>query len=524
MRNRLIALRLDLGYILVAVTVGIVTWTLTTLARLTDTTVWAVTVALMLLCVIQLRGSTIPEWLRRTRQVKKRLLPIDLTVRDGAAVGWDWRTASAHAWVEISPAGPYTITTVDDNGNTSTPTVDLDMIADMMHQDDIICSRMQLLTLGMRTAVDNAPARIETQIMGNLPTHASGRTILELTIRLEDSNQAAAARAIHNSHVIGIQKTVLAAAARIVIRLKAQNLDAWILGPEAVRNLARDTITTLGGAGDQPTWKKCGGVADTPAVITAVPTGRWSIGQQREWVDGVQARRTIENTIIERGRDGAARLSYAATFVSNDADNDVPTLTKSVGLSPVGGQQVQALSRTIPIAANDDLDTPWLKLEDDLPVEVHPGGLGVYIGSSRKTGKVFVNVSGYNDPPLWVCGPVLLARQFVLRLSMTHTSIDVRLPDPAGHWRRFVDRCDNPDVTYHSNDQASVMVVTPADVARVPAGKTCIVVAGDVPTPPPAHCIVAGEDGSLTVVSGRDAVSVAWEMPEGERLLLDDTH
>lgn len=522
MRNSPIALRTTPGYLMVAIALAIAAWALVT--AFTD---WhpgaaiGIAIVVALLAVLSIQGSTLVEWIARTRRVTHHSRPVTITSRDGAAVVWDAHNALASCWIDITPAGQWPLTAVTSQGETSQPLVDLDMLAEMMRQDDIIVHRLALTTSGTRQATASRPARIISQVVGATPTHTSARTLLEVTVKMSESNAAAAARATQGSYVIGIQKTVLAAAARIVIRLKAQGLNAWILGPGAVRNAATDILNHVGAASEHQAWKQLGGPGSTPAVVTATPAGgRWDSAQQHEWLK-TRTAHTFEHTFLERSPSGAPQVAHLVSFVSPDSDTQIDGIDRNVGLNVLGGQQAQAITRYMPLAASADLDVPQVPLDEQMQLETHAGGLGVFLGTSPEDGKVFIRLDGNNTDPLWIIGPELLWRQFLQRVSLTDVTVDLQLDDPDGRWQAFVDHLDAPLITCGTNPDAAVIVTGEGTPHRPRQGQSHIILTTTTPDPAPQYCVVATADQELVAISGATSATMPWAMPGAERDLLD---
>lgn len=522
--TRTLGLRLTPGYVAVA---SLVAAAGGLAASALDTNVYgSVIVALILALVVLLtwRGSSVPDWLARRRRVAEPLRPVEVTTRDRAAVTWSADTGAATVWVEIEPSDPFAMTLVDADDNVSRDPVDMRVIESLMTQSDITLSRVSVVTLGQSVAVPTPAATMINQLIGQTPTHTGGRTFIVVALRMEDSLAAVHARATDGSVVVGTHKAVLAAAARIRIQIESAGMRAHVLSPEQAEEVSRDVLAQTSKSAKSPTWDRLGGGGEGSEIVSLSPRSAlgWNPDSQRAW-NSVPARRVYESLSLDRLSSGTIASRYQVTFVSEG--RGLPGLSpRSMGLQRIGGQQLQALSRYVPLAVDREVDTAPRPLtgRDGVPLRAWPGGLGVYVGTTDTRDRVFMRVSGGGGEALHLVGQELLAQQFLLRLAPQQVTIDVRIGDGGGErmvrWEQFVAGLRSPLITFRSNPHADVVVVD-AGYEREFEGttQTVLVISPSQPLIPPHASIVAHSGDRLAVTSGGKQVDVAWSLTPQER-------
>lgn len=520
--NRTFGLRTTPGYIVSAVIAALAGGLIASYFGSSIYGTVGVAVILALVVMLTWRGSTAPEWVRRRRHVSSRLVPVSVATRDRAAVTWDREREEATVWLEIAPATPFSITEVDADGNVGREPVDLASLERMMVQGDIVLSRISLVTLGQRMVVSTDAAETVSQIIGQTPTHTGGRTFIVVSLRLTEAHAAINSRSLRGSFVVGVHKTVLAAAARIRIMVEGQGMRARVLNSEQIEQVSNEVLAQTATAADAPSWDRLGDKGGEVVSFTPSTAAGWVEEQRQQWTS-VPARRVYEALSLEHASSGRVEGKYQVSHVAQSRSG-VTGISRSMGLQRIGGQQVQALSRYVPHAADYEVDVPTRPLEgrDGLPLRVWPGGLGMLVGTTRNRGQLFMRIDGGLGGALYIVGSELLAQQMIMRLSLSQASVDVRTTtgrqDRTERWSKFVSNLSSPLVTFNRQPTADVVVVDEGgerDFADT--DQTVIVVSAQPPVTPPAASIVAHTGDRLLITSGNRKYEVAWTMTAQER-------
>src|SRR5699024_10470402 len=150
----------------------------------------------------------------------------------------------------------------------------------------------------------------------------------------------------------GPDSTLLPAAARMGSCAGVHRNHAHLLMPRRIHDLALGEARCLAGTtvgegmrGEQVTTSAFNQTANQPA------------GAQDEWLR-VGSRRTFESIILGRERGEVVAgyvVGYTATGTSSVADQ-----VKGLPLRLLGGQQLQAASRFVPLVADADVVVPTL--------------------------------------------------------------------------------------------------------------------------------------------------------------------
>lgn len=505
--------RLTPGYVMAATLAAAVVWTLSRAALDTDMLGAALlTLFAVMLIVLSWRGSTLVEWVIRRRRVSVPTPGVLVSTRDKAAVLRDPVRGTATAWLEVAPKDAFALTTVDGNDHMSHPPLDVDLLAEMMTQDDIVVSTIEIVTLGHASVVPTPTAQEISRVAGTVPTHHGGRVLLKVTVDMAQAHAAITARASRGDYAAGLSKTLLAAAARIRIRLDASGIRANLLTPAQIDELTAEVAPFLAGT---PKWGSLQGDKVTTSFFT--PTATPPAGAQDEWLR-VGSRRTFENIILSRERGEVMAgyvVGYTATGTSSVADQ-----VKGLPLRLLGGQQLQAASRFVPLVADADVVVPTLPRRS---VRAWPGTLGTYIGRDAAGTRTFMNIEGGAGTTLHVSGSLDLGKQMLVRMSKQHLAIDVRMastPEMAEEWRGLVNSLRSPLVTFNQRRNPDVVVV-PAGVEIDYATSQVTVVAVGVrrPSIPPAASITS-TGSALVVTSGAEQREVRWEQTTAEASLV----
>src|SRR5699024_7791714 len=102
---------------------------------------------------------------------------------------------TATAWLEVAPKDAFALTTVDGNDHMSHPPLDVDLLSEMMTQDDIVVSTIEIVTLGHASVFPTPTAQEISRVAGTVPTHHGGRVLLKVTVDMTQAHAAITARA-----------------------------------------------------------------------------------------------------------------------------------------------------------------------------------------------------------------------------------------------------------------------------------------------------------------------------------------
>lgn len=508
-------LRLTPGYAMTATVAAIATFAVGTAALDMDALGSALlAIIAVILVVATWRGSTLAEWVSRRRKVVVPTRHVVLSSRDRAAVVRDAVAGTATAWLELSPSDTFAVTRVSADGRVSRDPIDLPLLASLMQQDDIIVSSLEVITLGQPSVKPSAVSQEISRMAGAVPTHHSGRVLLKVTVDTAEAHAAITARSTRGDYAAGLSKTLLAAAARMRIRLDAEGVRAELLTPAQVSELTTEVAPVVAG---KPAWSSIKGTRTRTAFYT--PTGTPNAESQADWLR-IGALRTYENIILRRERGGVV-ASYVVGFTTA-ADSTVEGQIEGLPLRSLGGQQLQAATRFVPLVSDIPLALPALPVTS---VRAWPGPLGMYVGSTSTGTRTFMHVPGGSGKTLHVSGSMDLGKQMVVRLSKQHVSVDVRMSstaEMAGDWRRMVAALKSPLVTFNAAGNPDVVVVpegVESDYATSAA--TVMVVGLRRPAVPPAASITASAPGELTVTRATEQHQVKWATTAAEKSVME---
>lgn len=502
-------MRVTPGYVMTATVAAIVA------AAVAGDVVWSpvAAVVVVLLVVSTWRGSTIAEWIVRRRKVVVPTRHVSLSSRDGAAVVRDAVAGTATVWMELSPREVFSVTQVSADGRSSREPVDLSLLAGLMQQDDIVVSCVEVVTLGQPSVKPSAVSQEIGRMAGGVPTHHSGRVLLKVTVDTAEAHAAIIARSTRDDYAAGLSKTVLAAAARIRIRLDAAGVRAVLLTPAQVSELTAEVAPVVAG---KPAWSSIRGSRTRMAFYT--PSGTPTEEDQADWLR-IGALRTYENIMIRRER-GKPVVSYVVGFAT-PADTSVDGQIRGLPLRSLGGQQMQAASRFVPLVADIDVALQSVPMQS---VRAWPGPLGMYIGASGRGVRTFMHVPGGAGKTVHVAGSMELGKQMVVRLSKQHVSVDVRMtstPAMAEEWRALVSALRSPLVTFNAGGNPDVVVVPEGVESDYATSAVTVMVVGlRRPAVPPAASITATTSGELTVTCGTDQYPVQWATTAAEKAVM----
>lgn len=469
-------------------------------------------VAVMLVMLLSIRQSTIPEWIKLRRGTKRKMSPSVIASSDNAAVILDQGETEASVWVELTPAAPMGIVSAD-NVSTTLPEIDLQLLADSMVHGDLVISRLAVATVGHAAVIPGSAASVVTGVIGDTPAYVGGRSFLIVTLQLDQAHPAIKARCGQGSYAEGTHRAVLSAAARIRVLVESQGVRARIMSHAQVESASRDLLVLAGNAVETPAWDHLGDGSDAQAVVFT-PTTEVTSDRQAKW-RSVPALRTLDYTMLDRQPTGVVESSFAIGYLDRSSR---PTLPKSSGLRPLGGRQIQTISRFVPVAGDMPMELP----DNDLThTSAHTwvGGLGLFVGTRGDGRRVFVTLNDGDGGVLYIGGPTQLAQQMILRMSVLAVTVDIRLGSASDNvvrqWQEFVRRLGSPLVTFDDNPDPSVVVVFPGDEASVSDDQIAVVVSDQAPLETATASIVASTNPStgaseLAVTSGSDQITVPW--------------
>lgn len=473
--------------------------------------------ALYFVSIISYRGTTIGQWLSRRRHVSDPYQPVHLNSQDTAGIVWDDETATVY--IELLPKRPFTVSYISPSGEVSMQHIDLDLLKRMMVQNDIVLSSLSVISSSYRTVLPRHNAGgVVSSVVGNTPVPIGGRTILAIKLDTAASAAAINARAIKDSVPYGIHRSVLAAASRIRILIEGQDLSANVLSQAQVYDLSKSMNAQVGTAADHASWSRLG-EGDAAKVVTYTPTGRLNRDEQVAWLQ-TPAFRTFEISQLSRDSSGSTSHSYAVTFVVSDENRALASVPSYGGMRRTNGQHKQAVSRLIPLVADQEVHLPLRQVSERTPALVrhYPGGLGTYIGHSQNKGKVFLRIDGGTGESMHLVGPDGLTQMILLRLSAEQVTVDVRITEAsrAEQWQRFVAQLRSPLITYNSTRSPDVVVVPDGrQDAFTGTDQTVMIVGSRTPVGLPRTSIVArGQE--LVLTSGSEQVTVPWTLTSQE--------
>lgn len=477
-------------------------------------------VLMAVLAGVRVRGESLFDTWHRRRNYKPDFEPVAVVSRDKAGIIWDGEDASVV--LELTPNEAFSITAVDVDDNVSRPAVDVEALATMMTQSDIILDSISVISMSYRTAVaNNEAASAVSQVIGITPAPYAGRTLLVVKLNTKASHAALKARALNGSVEYGIERTVLNSAVRITYMLDRLGVRASLLSEQDLEQLNGDVVTQIGLATDNPSWQRLG-ADDRLKFVAFEPTG--TVKDQRRWLQ-IESRRTYEMTQMYRARTGEIRRRSVVAFVVRD--EGVLSRTGEYNLNRLNGQHKQVASQIIPMVKSIAPDIP----DDSMGMvavaggttsttgkEVvermahYPSGMGVYIGDSTDYGRIFVSVASGTGVALHLIGPIELAELFLLRMLPDQLTIDVRINDnTAVVWKAFVERVGSPLLKFNEWRRPDVVVVKEGQQhVYTQSNQTVLVVAENTPNIPPRSSIVARGGRTVVVTINQRQVRAKW--------------
>lgn len=393
-----------------------------------------------LLLGVHVRNHTVWGWLRiRRRSTSPKLIP-EQAVRyglDQSGLVWDGNRITV--LVEVAQK-PFTITQVASNGRITAPELPLtDLRRNCLVQYDIHTNAVEFNTIGYRFALSDRASSVLASVVGPLPMPLSAKTVASVSVTLDGSLDSAYARMDRGRSPDGLARTAQIAAQRLQRELERNGFEARVLGSGAVQGIHNDVLRQVGSPLIHPSWGQCGKRHSVNTVSYALLPAHW---KDEDYADACTLPYHRQYTSVKLSRNRHHREHLDApntdhaevlmTYVTSDpaALSGAP----SYGLRRLSGQQRDSLTRFLPAARTNEVLSPGRDLaeNEDLGFALRPGGLGVYVGPSEDRERIFVSLTP-SETPLHVIGPVLLAQQFVLRMSCQALRINVAVDTP--EWR-----------------------------------------------------------------------------------------
>ncbi len=482
-------------------------------------TISASALCAVLSIMVTFRGASVWQWHRIRREGSSPLVFGQFGSHKG--VGWVWDGNAKHAWIEVSPGQAMALTTVSAGGSISEKFIDLPRLAKKVHQRDIVCDSIRVVTHAYRSAlpVTHPASAAVSDAIGPAPVHINGRTFAVVSLSTIGTLAAVRARA----RAGGINETVWEAASRVRVELEAQGFTAKAVTEDGLRTLAREQTAVVAPALEH-IHKTSLGDSTTMKVFNVVAQGdSWST-QSQHLARQIPAYRVYENLAIVRDATGSLRAGYTASFVS--PTDRITRALKGAGLRTASGQQASVLAQTLTPAAMPAPVIPLHPLSGkDMPV-AYPGGAGMYLGASTDLGRCFLRVDPWSRETLWLCGSQSLAHHMVLRMILSTAPISIQLQDNDPNrqgWEQLVHLVSSPLLTLGPDPmttgpdlEAGIVVCAPHDLARfADTGHTVICHSGQPAGQPEFSIVETG--GNLVCTTGHNQVTVPWSMTAEER-------
>lgn len=472
------------------------------------------------LCSLTVRGSSLWSTFARRAHVADPYRPVHIGVLDKAAALWDG--TSATVYVEVMPKDDFAVTFVDAHEEISREPIDLRLLERLMVQNDIALKHITVISAGYRNAIPNLRAgSLISEVTGSTPLSTGGSTYLAITLDTDQSHAAIGARAIKGSVPFGINKSVMAAAARIRILIEGQGISARVLTPRQVGKLTDAVYDQVGLASDHASWDRLG-KGDAAAVVTYTPS-KATRDDQRAWLQ-TPAHRTFETTRLTRTESGEVVTDYTVTYVVFD-ESALHDIGSYGGLRRTNGQHKQIVSRLLPLVADEPVHLPQLAMagRDESGLAQYPGGIGVFLGTHAEKGRMFMRMRSNSGEALHLIGPDILAQMVVLRMCVGETTVDVRLTDDphrAHAWQQFINQIASPLITFNSRRSADVIVVPDGHRQSGPRTDQTVIVASTRTPAVPPHTTVVAKGSELVITSGSRQTTIPWSMNHAERAYL----
>jgi type VII secretion protein EccE len=500
--------------------VGVLLYLLTAVIGTNWSVIAPLAVLAVLLSMVTYRHRTLFGWIGMRRRARKTTRREGLLITsEGVGIVWDGEIAST--FLELKPK-PYAVTVIEPDESLSSPTIPVDVIREELTQFDIRTHSVSIITAGSQYVNPSTVSNIYHSVTGPVPALLNGRTLIKVSVALEGSIDSMVARGgARESVPVGLGNTVSIAAARIRRRLEREGWDVDTLTRRQVSQVTEEIKDVLAEPMSQEQWSECG----TPAMLVSVHTptrNSWRQSRYREWHQFDMHRMM---TVLRLNRQGT-HTDHAEMYLAYATlQPGAMDLSEAVGLWREYGQQGDILTEAIPTYyAVRPTAVPGMALsrEEPFPIEMHPCGVGTFVGYGANRSRVFVNLARGGVDPLYVIAPVAFLQQLLARMLTTGKTIDIRVPDDGtGIWPQFADKMRAPALMgYYSIPEPDIVVAPENDLPR-PEFPGQVVIAWTT-TPPasnPASAIVVfGKDAVVSI--GGQQIPFQWALTSGEARLL----
>ncbi|MFC8046828.1 type VII secretion protein EccE, partial [Nocardia sp. NPDC057353] len=426
--------------------------------------------------------------------------PFDVPVSEGGGYGMRWDGEMLLTMLRIDPP-PDTLTLLRPGELSTDQLLPLAEVARCLSQFDLELAGIDLVSTGARTAGTGPAAELYERILGPLPAIAH-RTVW-LVLRLDPLANAEAV-AKRGGGSTGTLRAAIIATRRVANRLAALDIATSVLSAgemsAALRTLTHGTeldqlIETPRGlrSGDRHlTMYRVEAEAVQPAglaAIWALPSLSTTVTLRlRPGVAKPDTRRDLTGTVL---LEALVRLDTAAE----------PEAVPLPSLRPLPGQQMRALTDSIPLGANRRVD-PAASYRGTLvalrDIAVPTAGCGQLIGADEEGHGIAVPLIGEGTRHLEVVGNLDLAQQVVLRATAlgAHAIVHTARPD---RWQSMVAALEAPHILAIAPRAAGASYRLPAapPPPAAPYPSTTVLVFDGIP--PMTHA------GGATIVHVREA-------------------
>jgi type VII secretion protein EccE len=409
--------------------------------------------ALALLLVIRLRGTTLPRlialrlgfWWERRRRSQKKLPaePFDVPTSDGSLIGfrWDGRTLLSLLKIEENPQA---LTVMEPGMTVSGETVPVEVLVDCLRQFDITVDSIDVISQGARSHGHSQVAAVYDAVLGPLPAIAQRH--VWIAIRFDPARCPEAVRRRGGGRE-GILRTATTATRRVANRLTETGLRSRVLTANEISQATNQLSDGVNLASVEETWRTCRegqfrlkSFAVKSSMLTTAGLGLlWTIPSYST---------TVCLSLRRDDRGGLTQVRGLARF-----DTHGRARINLGGLAHLRGYQFSALASSLPVPqprrqvrqwafASDDTDLPSLA-----GLVVPASGCGQVIGADDHGRAVALPLFGPQIRRVEIAGTLHLAQQAVLRSLALGAHVLVHSRRPA-MWRDMVDEVDDHDLLW----------------------------------------------------------------------------
>lgn len=410
--------------------------------------------ALLLIGAVTYRSRTVLQWIWHRATYRQRRRNNQIHDHKGTGVTWDGSCAAAY--IEILPS-PYEVTILDGDKITPERVIPIDDIREELLQYDIHCHHIRAYTIGYKYNRESNLANILHATVGPTEALFHGRTMVEVSIAINDAIDSLNARKTKSSNdADGLNNTVTTAAERIRRRISAAGRPATLLDATQLSDLDNELRHTLVPALLDERWSSAG-KPTMRAVSYSPDNSAWNRESYRQWCK-LNPHRHIHSVTLTPAKHGDRAEIHVTTLATDSTDLNAVT---SLGLRTEYGQQGDIITTYIPsVHTHEPTAIPGRIFGNDtpFPIPLMPAGIGTYLGTTKTRARVFVNFANGAAPFYLICPPTL-TQQLLMRLATTGQSIDIDIDND--EWRRFAKRIGASSATQPDAD-----IVLTADHAQ----------------------------------------------------------